>query len=189
MLIAIPSGSAAISERWPSSSRHASTGQGTGFRFPTEQTSRKLFTMSEMRLYDAAGNRLYLNAEERAAFLAAARRHGGRDRTLCETLHYTGCRPSELHVERPEHPRLVHRPAPVGDRLVGVSGALGRPHRPPLDGAGRRPELHLGRPVEASAARDRPAPGRRPAAPRASGGRRAPPALPARARRSAAPPR
>ena len=52
--------------------------------------------MSEMRLYDAAGNRLYLNAEERAAFLAAARRHGGRDRTLCETLHYTGCRPSEL---------------------------------------------------------------------------------------------
>nr|WP_227420097.1 tyrosine-type recombinase/integrase [Roseitranquillus sediminis] len=49
-----------------------------------------------MRLHDAAGNRLYLNAEERAAFLAAARRHGGRDRTLCETLHYTGCRRSEL---------------------------------------------------------------------------------------------
>ena len=26
----------------------------------------------------------------------AVARHGGRDRTLCETLHYTGCRPSEL---------------------------------------------------------------------------------------------
>jgi integrase len=52
--------------------------------------------MSEMRLHAPAGNRLYLNAEERAAFLAAARRQTARDRTLCETLHYTGCRPSEL---------------------------------------------------------------------------------------------
>ena len=52
--------------------------------------------MSEMRLQDTAGNRLYLNAEERAAFLAAARRQPARDRTLCETLHWTGCRPSEL---------------------------------------------------------------------------------------------
>lgn len=49
-----------------------------------------------MRLHDPAGNRLYLNAEERAAFLAVARRQPARDRTLCETLHYTGCRPSEL---------------------------------------------------------------------------------------------
>ena len=52
--------------------------------------------MSEMRLHDTAGNRLYLNAEERAAFLAAARRQPARDRTICETLHWTGCRPSEL---------------------------------------------------------------------------------------------
>ena len=49
-----------------------------------------------MRLYDTSGNRLYLNAEERAAFLAVARRKPARDRTLCETLHFTGCRPSEL---------------------------------------------------------------------------------------------
>ena len=52
--------------------------------------------MSEMRLYDTAGNRLYLNAEERAAFLAVARRKPARDRTLCETLLFTGCRPSKL---------------------------------------------------------------------------------------------
>jgi len=52
--------------------------------------------MSEMKLYDDQGNRLYLNAEERAAFLAAARQRPARDRTLCETLHFTGCRPSEL---------------------------------------------------------------------------------------------
>lgn len=49
-----------------------------------------------MRLHDPKGNRLYLNAEERAAFLAAARRQPVRDRTLCEVLHWTGCRPSEL---------------------------------------------------------------------------------------------
>lgn len=49
-----------------------------------------------MSLYDSAGNRLYLNAEERAAFMAVAKRRPARDRTLCETLHYSGCRPSEL---------------------------------------------------------------------------------------------
>lgn len=52
--------------------------------------------MPGMRLHDPAGNRLYLNAEERAAFLAVARRQPARDRTLCETLHFSGCRPSEL---------------------------------------------------------------------------------------------
>jgi len=52
--------------------------------------------MSGMRLTDHAGHRLYLNAEERAAFLAAARRQPARDRTLCEALHWTGCRPSEV---------------------------------------------------------------------------------------------
>ncbi|WP_084355039.1 tyrosine-type recombinase/integrase [Primorskyibacter flagellatus] len=52
--------------------------------------------MSEMRLYDSTGNRLYLNAEERSAFLDIARKQPARDRTLCETLHFTGCRPSEL---------------------------------------------------------------------------------------------
>jgi integrase/recombinase XerD len=52
--------------------------------------------MSEMRLHDPSGNRLYLNGEERANFLAAARRQPARDRTLCEVLHWTGCRPSEL---------------------------------------------------------------------------------------------
>lgn len=52
--------------------------------------------MSEMRLYDDTGSRLYLNADERASFLDAARQRPARDRTLCETLLYTGCRPSEL---------------------------------------------------------------------------------------------
>lgn len=59
--------------------------------------------MSEMRLHDPQGNRLYLNAEERAAFLAAARCQPARDRTLCEALHWTGCRPSELVEISPAH--------------------------------------------------------------------------------------
>ena len=60
-----------------------------------------------MRLHDAAGRRLYLNAEERAACLAAARRQPARDRTLCETLHWTGCRPSELAEITPARIDLV----------------------------------------------------------------------------------
>ena len=48
-----------------------------------------------MRLFDTAGNRLYLNAEEREAFLAAARKRPPDERTFAETLTYTGCRISE----------------------------------------------------------------------------------------------
>lgn len=46
-------------------------------------------------LFDAAGNRKYLNPAERAAFLAAAERAPRDVRTFCELLYYTGCRLSE----------------------------------------------------------------------------------------------
>lgn len=49
-----------------------------------------------MALFNPRGHRLYLNAEERDAVLQEARKRNARDRTLCETLHFTGCRPSEL---------------------------------------------------------------------------------------------
>lgn len=52
---------------------------------------------------DTSGKRLYLTAAERQAFLKAAARMPGEMRSLCETLHYTGCRISEalnLTVER-----------------------------------------------------------------------------------------
>ncbi len=52
--------------------------------------------MSEMRFRDAAGSRLYTNAKERTAFLATVWRQLARDRTVWETLRFTGCRPSEL---------------------------------------------------------------------------------------------
>lgn len=66
-------------------------GQGACSRFPG-----KMLNMCEMRLHDASGRRLYFGGEERAAPFAAARRQPARDRTLCGTLHWTGCRPSQL---------------------------------------------------------------------------------------------
>ena len=63
--------------------------------------------MPAMHLHDPAGSRLDLDAEERAAFLRAARRQSARDRTLCETLLFTGCRPCELVEITPARVDLV----------------------------------------------------------------------------------
>ena len=46
-------------------------------------------------LYDAAGNRKYLTAEERQAFIKAADRAPREVRTFCHVLHFSGCRISE----------------------------------------------------------------------------------------------
>jgi integrase/recombinase XerD len=48
-----------------------------------------------MELYDTQGRRLYLTAEERAAFRAAAKDSTREVRTFCLVLHDTGCRISE----------------------------------------------------------------------------------------------
>ena len=48
-----------------------------------------------MQLHDPNGKRLYLTAEERRAFLAAAAKAARPVRTLCGVLHTTGCRISE----------------------------------------------------------------------------------------------
>ena len=48
-----------------------------------------------MELYDPQGRRLYLTAEERRAFLAAAKDAPREVRTFCLVLHDTGCRISE----------------------------------------------------------------------------------------------
>jgi len=48
-----------------------------------------------MELYDTQGRRLYLTAEERAAFRAAAKDAPREVRTFCLVLHDTGCRISE----------------------------------------------------------------------------------------------
>ena len=49
----------------------------------------------EMRLIDPEGRRLYLTGEERAAFMAAARKAPREVRTFCAVLHDTGVRISE----------------------------------------------------------------------------------------------
>jgi integrase/recombinase XerD len=48
-----------------------------------------------MNLYDIQGRRLYLTADERRAFIAAAATASRPVRTLCTVLHDTGCRISE----------------------------------------------------------------------------------------------
>lgn len=50
---------------------------------------------SEMRLYTPARQRLYINADERPRFLAAAGAAPPPVRAFCLTLLYTGCRLSE----------------------------------------------------------------------------------------------
>tara|TARA_R110002126_G_scaffold185894_4_gene334556 strand:- start:879 stop:1463 length:585 start_codon:yes stop_codon:yes gene_type:complete len=50
---------------------------------------------SEIQLFDIEGNRLYLNGEERQAFVAAAEEERHEVRTFCLTLHHAGVRISE----------------------------------------------------------------------------------------------
>ncbi|MBA1446437.1 MAG: site-specific integrase [Chromatiales bacterium] len=48
-----------------------------------------------MRLFSTEGERLYLNAQERADYLVALDDEAPQDRLFCQVLHYTGCRPTE----------------------------------------------------------------------------------------------
>jgi len=58
--------------------------------------------MSEMRLLDTEGRRLYLNTEERAAFLKAARTQDPVHCAFAELLFFTGCRISEALEVTPQ---------------------------------------------------------------------------------------
>jgi integrase len=60
-----------------------------------------------MQLHDPNGKRLYLTAEERRAFLAAAAKAAPPVHTLCGVLHTTGCRISEALTLTPERVDLT----------------------------------------------------------------------------------
>lgn len=62
--------------------------------------------MSEMRLYTTDGQRLYLTADERKQFLAAAADFPPEHRAFGEFLHHTGCRISEALEITPERLEL-----------------------------------------------------------------------------------
>jgi len=62
-----------------------------------------------MQLYDSQGRHLYLTADERRAFIAAAVMADRPVRTLCTVLHDTGCRISEALALTPEHIDLSGR--------------------------------------------------------------------------------
>jgi integrase len=60
-----------------------------------------------MQLHDAQGKRLYLTADERGAFIAAAAKAERPVRTLCAVLHDGGCRISEALALTPERVDLA----------------------------------------------------------------------------------
>jgi integrase/recombinase XerD len=62
-----------------------------------------------MNLHDTQGRRLYLTADERRAFIAAAATADRPVRTLCTVLHDTGCRISEALALTPESVDLSGR--------------------------------------------------------------------------------
>ena len=76
-------------------------------RFWLARVTELLCSVATMQLNDPHGKRLYLTAEERAAFMAAARKAAPEVRTLCAVLHDTGCRVSELLEVTPERVDLT----------------------------------------------------------------------------------
>jgi integrase len=99
-----------------------------------EQKSCILF--HTMQLYDNQGKRLYLTADERRTFIAAAAKAERPVRTFCTILHDTGCRISEALALTPERIDLsgkavvfeslkkrrqgVYRAVPVPSGLLGM---------------------------------------------------------------------
>lgn len=84
----------------------------------------------EMRLFDDAGDRLYLSAAERAAFLAAASAQPREDRVFCHLLHFTGCRPSEALELSPDRVLLDDRAVVFRSLKKRATDRQGRPKRP-----------------------------------------------------------
>ena len=82
-----------------------------------------------MQLHDAQGKRLYLTADERVAFLAAAAKAVRPVRhPSAVVLHTTGCRVSEALALTPEHVDLTGR-ALVFETLKQPGGASTAPSR------------------------------------------------------------
>jgi integrase/recombinase XerD len=90
----------------------------------------------EMRIYDQAGLRLYLNKSEREAFLQAANEEDREDRVFCHVLHYSGCRPSEA-LELSTQRILIHESALVfrslKKRKYDNQGRKKKPHYRAVD--------------------------------------------------------
>lgn len=86
--------------------------------------------------FDENGNRTYLTAEERRAFLNAAKRADPDVMTFCVVLAYTGARPSEIRALMPssidfalqciiikclkKRKKVVYRAVPVPGQVLSV---------------------------------------------------------------------
>ena len=101
------------------------------------------YGMDETRLFDAEGQRKYLNATEAARLLAVAARANPATRLFCQLLYYSGCRLSEGLALTPrlidaeaqrvvfrtlKRRRLAYRAVPMPTALIRdlVAAARGR---------------------------------------------------------------
>ncbi len=64
---------------------------------------------AELSLYSSAGERKYINADERGRFLKATEQYDTQTQTLCMVLTYTGCRLSEALALSPHSVQLSNR--------------------------------------------------------------------------------
>jgi integrase len=83
-----------------------------------------------MQLYDHQGKRLYLTADERRSFIAAAAKAERPVRTFCTVLHDTGCQISEALALTPERIDLsgkavARRPRRLAPSTQGGSDKTG----------------------------------------------------------------
>ena len=90
--------------------------------------------MAEFSIFDGNGNRLFLTAEERQAFLKATELEARELRAFCQVLYYTGCRISEAlelcpirvnYLEQTlrfrslkKRDKLVYRDVPIPTQLM-----------------------------------------------------------------------
>ena len=81
-------------------------------------------TDERFQLYDTHGQRKYLSAPERQAFLAASGKASREVRTFCLALTYTGCRISEaLALTADREMTVGYEMADMADK-AGVPGDI-----------------------------------------------------------------
>ena len=98
------------------------------------ETLNEIWFMTDMRfqLFDQDGQRKYLTAQEREAFLAAAEHTSREVRTLCLLLTFTGCRLSEalaLTADRVDIDARTVTFETLKKRRQGIRTRIGLTHR------------------------------------------------------------
>lgn len=87
-------------------------------------------TPADIALHDPRGQRLYLNKEEREAFLCAANKKPREIRMYSHMLHYTGARPTEIGNITYSHINLSDSTITIRSIKKRLRDGQGNPKRP-----------------------------------------------------------